>query len=474
MNRLGRRRFRLSILVVVSLLVLTLVLTANATSEDDEVENEAVPCPSQCLDMNLAKDKRSPGAHIFYLVLLHNERTVQDALPLFRSIRDPRNTVVFHVDKKAKQLLLPENESIMALRREIDSCACGSTVRIDSVHHVEWSKWSMNLPTLWGMRIAVRAYAAIDWDVFINLSGDTLPVYASDAMAETLDNLPYNFVTSRSCETGLLPTNVYKFPSWWHKRSHYTREGTEPDPVIVYTDKKGETRNQTMVTHFGSQWVILQRKFCVWLVDEMSRRDSLPSKFADYLQMSGKLMTDETFIPTLIMHMDPDLAQLPKLYPSYDTDDDEEDGIDATETQQVVLWKNQTLSDITDVRYERMDEHIPTAFGRFWTQQRYIVPEDSLADEPRAWGPYFLGVYDLANIRKSGALFVRKVSLHVDPNMVQLLPVSRREEIPEIQWPIEVIVTEKPDWHRRFQEIQAVMEEERGKALHDEKHDDEL
>jgi hypothetical protein len=41
------------------------------------------------------------------------------------------------------------------------------------------------------------------------------------------------------------------------------------------------------------------------------------------------------------------------------------------------------------MRYERMDEHMPTAFGDFATQQRYRVPDSQEIQEPRPWGPYF-------------------------------------------------------------------------------------
>jgi hypothetical protein len=90
----------------------------------------------------------------------------------------------------------------------------------------------MNLPTLWGMQVAVEEYND-QWDVFINLAGDNLSVYTADSMAVQLEQLPYNFVTSSSCETGLLPSSVYLFPTWWHKRAHYTRQDTEPDPVFT-------------------------------------------------------------------------------------------------------------------------------------------------------------------------------------------------------------------------------------------------
>ena len=61
-------------------------------------------------------------------------------------------------------------------------------------------------------------------------------------------------------------------------------------------------------------------------------------------------------------------------------------------------------------------------------------------------GPYYLGVYDLANIKETGALFIRKVAKEVDPNLFQIFPVERREDIPDIQWPEEVKINEKIDW----------------------------
>jgi hypothetical protein len=95
-----------------------------------------------------------------------------------------------------------------------------------------------------------------------------------------------------------------------------------------------------------------------------------------------------------------------------------------------------------------MDEHMPTAFGNLPTEQRYEVPESSLADNPKVWGPYFLGVYDLSNIKESGALFIRKVSVYVDRNIVDLLPVQDMNDLPSIQWPEELKISPSPNWEK--------------------------
>lgn len=33
-----------------------------------------------------------------------------------------------------------------------------------------------------------------------------------------------------------------------------------------------------------------------------------------------------------------------------------------------------------------MDEHTPSAFGWFPVEQRYEVPDSSVADQPKVWG----------------------------------------------------------------------------------------
>ena len=428
-------------------------------------------CSSRCrADNTIIEDDSNNNnnnrVRIFYFVQVHNERTLHDALHLLRAIRDPRNQILIHVDVKAKHLIERETDespsSDNPLQREIDQCPCHNTIRVESKFDVQWSHWSMNLPTLWALQVAVDEYVGL-WDVWINLSGDTLPVYTVDVMADTLSQLPYSFVTSSSCETGLLPTNVYYFPTWWHKRRHYKRDESEKDPTLQYQDTSGNWHSQTLVTHFGSQWVVLQYDFCRWLVaDQLQRPNSLANQFRDYLESSQKLMTDETFIPTLIMHVNEFRDTLPK----------------TEESTGRLLWKNGTTSSISHIRFERMDEHVPTAFGVFPETQRYQVPESMVmknqVEQPRPWGPYFLGTYDLGSIRSSGALFIRKVSERIDANLVRLFPIESASDIPPFEWPREVAITDKPDWDEKIRAVHAEMLQERDVEQVEEGHDGEL
>lgn len=443
-------------------------LVDNSDENDKDGKNFQQPCPVHCIansggggssSRNSSKKRRggsSSGAsapsRILYLISVHNERTLDDAVHLFRAIRHPRNTILIHVDSKVSHLVQDSNDDNTdeddssypsLLEQEIATCSCGSTVRIASVYDVQWSKWSMNLPTLWAMRLGIYDYAD-QWDVFINLSGDSLPVFSQNVTATVLSELPYNFVTSSSCETGLLPTNVYHFPVWWHKRAHYTRMGKADSPVFRYStlvrEKRQEHRryqNRTVVTHFGSQWMVLQYTFCHWLIQELKRPDSLPTLIQDYIMQNEFLMSDETFFSTVLVHSPHEFSRA---------------SLPVVNNQGLLLWKNSTPSTMRAIRYERMDEHTPTAFGEYTNQQHYEVPESSSVDQTRPWGPYFLGVYDLHDIRQSGALFVRKVSARVDPNLVQILPVHHATDIPSIQWPsslygeVDVKISEKSNW----------------------------
>lgn len=96
-------------------------------------------------------------------------------------------------------------------------------------------------------------------------------------------------------------------------------------------------------------------------------------------------------------------------------------------------------------RYERMDEDKPDPFGNVALDQHYDAPDRSNVEPSKVWGPYYLGTYDLGQIKRSGALFIRKVSRDIDDNIFRILPVVSNKDIPEIDWPNEVKLSKKVD-----------------------------
>jgi len=217
-----------------------------------------------------------------------------------------------------------------------------------------------------------------EWDVYINLSADTLPVFTPQILSNIFDSRVngkqgrgmlqgLNFVTSASCVTGLAPTNINMFPSNWHKRGHYESHGSFD---ITYTDDDGRERTEDIVIHFGSQWMILTPEFVKYIALSIQRHDSLASLLKQELIARERLMSDETFIPTLLAHHPRFRETIPKV------------GEDGTMIQrpgfESVIIKS--------VRYERMDENSPDAFGNVVPEQRYDVPDTAIdVDVPRNW-----------------------------------------------------------------------------------------
>ena len=341
--------------------------TIDSLSSTSSGRNSLFTCPNNNSKNNDNNNNACAG-RIFYLVSIHNNRTLNDALYLFRAIRDARNIIVFHIDVKFGM----ESYYNSPLHKEIEACPCGSRIEVVSVHDCKWGSWSMNLPTLWSMEKAVTEYAG-KFDVYINLSGDTLPVYTQNRIARLFGGplRGINFITSSACETGLVPTSLMDFPKKWHKRSHYSHQ---PATQLEYVDDEGVIHHDIEVDiYFGSQWMSLTPEYCEFIVRQLARPDSLSSRFRDWLIETGKLMSDETFFTSILMRYFPET--IPKI--------DEDMFLQTTnEDDDVSMYA---------IRYERMDEHVPSSNGYFPTEQRYEVPDSTGVEKPRPWGPYFLG-----------------------------------------------------------------------------------
>ncbi|KAH8071372.1 ATP binding protein [Aureococcus anophagefferens] len=133
---------------------------------------------------------------IAYLIVAHDEATLRSASLLLDAIYDPENLYLVHVDAK-HAWTTTKDEAMKPFTKN------RSNVQWAQRTDVRWGRWSMNEPTLWGMREALRS--PVDWDAFINLSGDTWPVLTPLSTRKTLAAIKHlNFMTSApSCPTGL-------------------------------------------------------------------------------------------------------------------------------------------------------------------------------------------------------------------------------------------------------------------------------
>ena len=338
---------------------------------------------------------------IAYLIVAHDEATLRSASLLLDAIYDPENLYLVHVDAKHKWTT-KKDEAMKPFTKNRPN------VRWAQRTDVRWGRWSMNEPTLWGMREALRS--PVDWDVFINLSGDTWPVLTPLSTRKTLAAIKHlNFMTSApSCPTGLRPTGRQEFGDGWHKKQAY------PHPML------GDVPD--LEAFYGSQWMILSRAFARHVVDELDAPGTVAQKLREWF-VNGTVVVegvgrvkphipDETFFPSVLMASPFRDAGAPKPVEFYD---------DATGGGGRVAMRASF--------YVRMDEHYPWSSGK----QRYRAP--ALDKKERPWGPYYLGAYDLGDVRDHRALFVRKTSRDVDANVFALLPVDDFAQIPALYWP---------------------------------------
>mmetsp|Transcript_18870 Transcript_18870/g.22903 ORF Transcript_18870/g.22903 Transcript_18870/m.22903 type:complete len:333 (+) Transcript_18870:1-999(+) len=247
------------------------------------------------------------------------------------------------------------------------------------------------------------------WDFFINLSGDSWPVLRPLPLRQALAAFKgLNFVSSSpQSPTGLRATARSEFGDGWHKKEAY------PHPMLDTLPN--------LETHYGSQWMILSRDFVDFIQQQLQIPQSPTSILRDwfvhafiYVKGVGNVrphIPDETFFPSLLAYHHP--SSIPRPIEFYTPCLDQ---------------PNQPIP-LKAAFYIRMDEHYP------WSQrkQRYLAPDLDKSERP--WGPYFLGAYDLHDIRDSGAFFVRKVSQSVDPAILNFLPVDHHHHIPPLAWP---------------------------------------
>lgn len=474
---------------------------ANTNDNEEEDEWSTCNCPANEANYN-DESQHIPFARMAYLISVHNKRTLSDGAYLLKALMEtshPGNTaiILIHVDKRvgiSSRDDTVEDASIKnqflyhdsTLRKYVDAChatpACirnriedtktitnnnsntnaTTILEVHSHYAPEWSKWSMNDPTIWAMDYLTHYNTKLSgssspmWDVFINLSGDTLPVITAQRISQLFEpiNGPLgntNFVTSSSCATGLVPTSIFDFPKHTMKRSHYFQHNI-PKTLSYIDAVTGEwKKNVKTPIYFGSQWMALTHDFVEYVIRSMDHPNGLGNVLKETLIETEVLMTDETFFSTILMNS-PFKDTIPQL---------NDDG--ALEQYPSMYY----------LRYERMDENNPNAWGKYTSSDPlYDIPprfgEVTDGEGPaKAWGPYFLGTYDLGDIKDSGAIFVRKVSWTVDENLVFMLPVrstqegkSEWDELPDIRWPSLGVKIHDPFIWKALAEAKKAKEEE--------------
>ena len=214
---------------------------------------------------------------IAYFMMVHHKP--EQFVWLIKAIHDPEDVFLVHVDLKSRLGLKRDRQGVMSGVRS----ACGhlANVHLMRSRYTNWGGWSLSRILLDAIKIALKS--GVDWRYFINLSGQCYPL-------RSLDRIKYD-LASRGDSVGVQMWPIADRPADdWHHRAHPMLE--TPLKALILPGRKPPPTSFTM-DNKGSQWVILPRAFCEWLV-----RAPITRQIASY--MRGLLLTDELIMQTLV------------------------------------------------------------------------------------------------------------------------------------------------------------------------------
>jgi hypothetical protein len=197
---------------------------------------------------------------------------------LMNAIWNPEDIFLVHVDAKSLMGIKRERRGTFALARHW--AASHPNVRLMRPRCTNWGGWSLSALLLDAIRIALRVDSSWGW--FVNLSGQCYPLKPLNQIRSAVGSSDQVYVEMRPWET--LP------PDDWHLRWHPMIES--PFRAHILPGRRRPPKD--FVLRFkGSQWVILPRDFCEWVL-----KSELLPRLKHYF--AHLLLTDELLIQTLL------------------------------------------------------------------------------------------------------------------------------------------------------------------------------
>ncbi len=217
------------------------------------------------------------SAKIAYFIMVHHKPAQFDWL--MRAIYTPGDLFLVHVDLKSRLGLKRDRRGVMAAVRA--TCAGKPNVHLMRSRFTNWGGWSLSKILLDAVRDALRRDP--EWRYFVNLSGQCYPLKPLDTIRREL--------AERGDAVHVQMWPIAERPvDDWHHRAHPMLE--TPLKAFILPGRKPDPQAFTMLNK-GSQWTILPRAFCEWLVSAPITR-----QIAAY--MRSLLLTDELIVQTLV------------------------------------------------------------------------------------------------------------------------------------------------------------------------------
>lgn len=217
------------------------------------------------------ESKKMKHISIAYLILVH--RFPEQFKRLFKGIYDSNNCYLIHLDKKADKEFYDDIKEFLS--------GFPNSYILES-ENVVWGGYSMVQVELNGMKYLLDIN--VEWDYFINLSGQDFPLKSQNIIREFLtENKGKNFL---KCANQLLER-----PDTMNRVENYF---VETETGFTGTPYKREFL-ENVTSYIGGQWMILTRECCDFICNNEEVK-----KFEDYYR--NTLIADESFFQTVLMN----------------------------------------------------------------------------------------------------------------------------------------------------------------------------
>lgn len=228
-----------------------------------------IPIAKRLYSLSSSKMMKQPK--IAYFILVH--RFPKQFKRLFKAIYDSENHYLIHIDLKAEKHVQQDVEKFLKSYSNAD---------IMKSENVVWGGYSMVQSELNGMQYLLSK--SINWDFFINLSGQDFPLKSQDYIREFLgNNRDKNFIKVANQATDR-PDTMNRIENYFQETSN----GFSGKP-----HKRAFMKNVT--SYIGGQWMILTRSCCEFICSSSEVR-----KFEDFYR--NTLIADESFFQTVLMN----------------------------------------------------------------------------------------------------------------------------------------------------------------------------
>ncbi len=208
---------------------------------------------------------------IAYFIMVH--RFPIQFKRLFKAVYHPNNHYLIHVDQKSDTGIFEEIETFISVFPNAHILKSGNVV---------WGGYSMVQSELDGIKLLLDL--DLNWDFFINLSGQDFPLKTQAYIHSFL-------AANRQSSFIKIADQAIERPDTMNRVDNYFEEDDTGFPISIH--KRAFLKNA--IPYIGGQWLILTRECCEFIC-----QSSEVKEFEHYYR--NTLIADESFFQTVLMN----------------------------------------------------------------------------------------------------------------------------------------------------------------------------